>query len=73
MRLLSDRIQEFIDWLEGYTDFGKDHMDVIHKKLIECMISDPPEKKKHDWCFYMNGTFCAKCNAPLGDPRECTG
>lgn len=77
MRLLSDRIQEFIDWLKQETDFGQwdeGTQDWVHKKLIECMISDPPvEKKKHDWYFYMNGTFCTKCNAPLGDTKECKG
>lgn len=44
MRLLSDRIQEFIDWLEVETDFEHWDFDVkqmVHKKLIECMISDP--------------------------------
>ncbi len=44
MRLLSDRIQEFMDWLERETDVGQWHDTVkteIHKKLIECMISDP--------------------------------
>ena len=51
-RLLSDRIQEFIDWLKQETDFGQwdeATQDWIHKKLIECMISDPvPEKKEND-------------------------
>lgn len=44
MRLMSDRIQEFIDWLEKETDFGVWDEDVrieVHKKLIECIISDP--------------------------------
>jgi hypothetical protein len=44
MRLLSDRIQEFIDWLDEMTDFGEWNDEVkieVHKKLIECMISDP--------------------------------
>ena len=44
MRLLSDRIQEFIDWLEENTDFGDWKQSVkteVHKKLIVCMISDP--------------------------------
>ena len=44
MRLLSDRIQEFIDWLEEMTDFGDWDDEVkkgVHKKLITCMISDP--------------------------------
>lgn len=49
MRLLSDRIQEFIDWLEDNTDFGDWDIKVrneVHKKLIECMISDPIETEK---------------------------
>lgn len=44
MRLLSDRIQEFIDWLVIETDFGewdKSVQEKVHKQLIECMISDP--------------------------------
>lgn len=48
MRLLSDRMQEFIDWLKQETDFGQwdeDTQDWVHKKLIECMISDPKEKE----------------------------
>lgn len=50
MRLLSDRIQEFIDWLKENTDVGGWHhtvQDEIHKKLIECMISDPPDPFLH--------------------------
>ena len=38
MKLLSDQIQEFIDWLENETDFGEWHphiRDEVHKKLIE--------------------------------------
>lgn len=40
-KLLSDRIQEFIDWLEAETDFGSWDDKVkflVHKKLIEFMI-----------------------------------
>lgn len=39
--LLSDRIQEFMDWLEEMTDFGDWDQSLkteVHKKLIECMI-----------------------------------
>lgn len=45
-KLLSDRIQEFIDWLEEMTDFGdwdQNVKDEVHKKLIVFMISDPKE------------------------------
>lgn len=50
MRLLSDRIQEFIDWLEDNTDFGQWDNTLktdVHKKLIEFMISDPPKCKEY--------------------------
>jgi len=43
MKLLSDRIQEFIDWLEDNTDFGEWDNNLkteVHKKLIVFMISD---------------------------------
>jgi hypothetical protein len=46
MKLLSDRVQEFIDWLEENTDFGtwEDYIkQEVHKKLIECLISDKIE------------------------------
>lgn len=39
-KLLSDKIQEFIDWLEEMTDFGDWSLKVkmeVHKKLIELM------------------------------------
>jgi hypothetical protein len=45
--LLSDQIQEFIDWLGANTDFGDWHPDLqfrVHKKLIECLISVPAEQ-----------------------------
>lgn len=48
MRLMSDRIQEFIDWLELNTEFGDwddDFKNKVHKKLIEFMISDPVEPR----------------------------
>ena len=47
MKLLSDRIQEFIDWLEENTDFGDWDEKVkieVHKKLIVFMISDKVEE-----------------------------
>lgn len=50
-KLLSDRIQEFIDWLEQNTDFGVWEDEVrmeVHKKLIEFMIPDSPEDKKDE-------------------------
>ncbi|MET0786286.1 MAG: hypothetical protein ABWY25_06230 [Paenisporosarcina sp.] len=75
MRLLSDRIQEFIDWLEVNTDFGEWDNQLktdVHKKLIEFMISDPPEpKRKHQWEFYANGSFCKVCGATIGSDTEC--
>lgn len=46
MRLLSDRIQEFIDWLEANTDFGdwdQSVKDEVQRKLIVFMISDKVE------------------------------
>lgn len=73
MRLLSDRIQEFIDWLEintDYMDWDNELKTLVHKKLIEFMISDPP-KREHEWVFYMNGSFCKHCNEPIGSEREC--
>lgn len=45
---MSDRIQEFIDWLELNTEFGDwddDFKNKVHKKLIEFMISDPVEPR----------------------------
>jgi hypothetical protein len=53
VRLLSDRIQEFIDWLEANTDFGEWDQSVkteVHKQLIVFMISDkqpPTEESGH--------------------------
>lgn len=44
MVLLSDQIQEFIDWLKEMTEFGDWNESIqidVHKKLIECMISVP--------------------------------
>jgi hypothetical protein len=48
-RLLSDRIQEFMDWLEEMTEFGDWDQKIkteVHKKLIVCLISDPNEIKE---------------------------
>jgi hypothetical protein len=45
VRLLSDQIQEFMDWLVQNTDASEwDQLvvDEVHKKLITFMISDPP-------------------------------
>jgi hypothetical protein len=42
-KLLSDRIQEFIDWLEANTDFcdwSDEVKEEVHKQLIVFMISD---------------------------------
>jgi hypothetical protein len=47
--LLSDQIQEFIDWLKDNTDFGDWDGNVqirVHKKLIECLISVPVEEPR---------------------------
>ncbi len=51
MRLLSDRIEEFINWLTINTEYGewdKSVQDEVHKKLIVCMISDPPVNKENN-------------------------
>ena len=42
-KLLSDKIQEFIDWLEDNTDVGQWDQGTrtwIHKKLIEIMTQE---------------------------------
>jgi hypothetical protein len=68
--ILSDKIQEFIDWLEKETDFVDWHPRVkkeVHKKLIDVMTSE----LGHDWQWYMNGTFCRKCNAQIGTSEPC--
>lgn len=47
MKLLSDKIQEFIDWLEDNTDFADwddELKTTVHKKLIVFMISDRMER-----------------------------
>jgi len=27
--------------------------------------------REHEWQWYMNGTFCSRCGAQLGDGRTC--
>ena len=49
MRLLSDRIQEFIDWLNEMTEFGDWDEAIkteVHKKLITFMISNKVEEQQ---------------------------
>jgi hypothetical protein len=49
MRLLSDRVEEFIRWLEDNTDFGnwdEKIKDEVWKKLIVFMISDSKDDSK---------------------------
>lgn len=51
MKLLSDRIQEFIDWLERETEFGEWDQSIrtaVHRALIVFMISDSIEEKKDE-------------------------
>lgn len=51
MRLLSDRIQEFIDWLEANTDFcmwDEAVKQSVHKQLIVFMISDKSPTEESD-------------------------
>jgi hypothetical protein len=46
--LLSDQIQEFMDWLFINTDFcdwDQELQHQVHKKLIECLISIPIEPR----------------------------
>lgn len=28
-------------------------------------------EKKHEWEFYMNGSFCKKCGQQIGTPYSC--
>ena len=30
------------------------------------------QAREHDWRFYMNGTFCRRCGASIGDSRSCS-
>lgn len=51
MRLLSDRIQEFIDWLESntdYADWDDELKTLVHRQLIICMISDKTDDNQSD-------------------------
>lgn len=33
---------------------------------------EPPKApKKHDWVFYMNGSFCSRCGVRIGSGTEC--
>ena len=38
-------------------------------KLMVCYSQ--LKKKEHNWQFSFNGTFCTKCNQPIGTDREC--
>jgi len=38
-------------------------------KLMICEVKE--EERKHNWQFYMNGTFCKNCGAALGSGRSC--
>jgi hypothetical protein len=61
--LLSDQITEFIFWLRNNTDFGDWDLEtqgVVHKKLIECLISVPAEQCNERWAGYN------RCIKPLG-------
>lgn len=43
-------------------------------KLIICdSTKQQPNivKKEHKWEWYMNGTFCTKCNRQIGTNQEC--
>jgi len=47
-KLLTDRIQEFINWLEENTEFGEWDDKIkheVHKQLIIFIISVPNEKQ----------------------------
>jgi hypothetical protein len=39
--------------------------------MFHWMQTDYYRNKLHDWQWYMNGTFCRKCNAQLGSNTEC--
>jgi len=48
VKLLSDRIEEFMKWLKEETDFGDwspEIQDKVHRMLIVFMISDKIEKE----------------------------
>jgi hypothetical protein len=32
---------------------------------------DKPEEIKHEWEFYMNGSFCKRCGAAIGSGQPC--
>jgi hypothetical protein len=34
---------------------------------------DKPEEIKHEWEFYVNGSFCKKCGAAIGSGQSCGG
>lgn len=34
-------------------------------------VDSQPVVKEHDWKFYMNGTYCTRCNAPIGSGLPC--
>lgn len=49
MKLLSEKIEDFIEWMKVWTDFGDWHpnvQDAVHKKLIECMTNEEPAEPR---------------------------
>lgn len=54
----------------GYEETTFDSLPLNKNTMIKIVeIPDPP--KKHNWQWYMNGSFCRDCGAAIGDDRPC--
>jgi hypothetical protein len=38
-------------------------------RRLDARAPSPP--RRHEWAFYMNGSFCTRCGAAIGDPTPC--
>lgn len=63
--------------INGHTwthDYGDDWIPEVGT-LCDCGIKrwgiPLTVTREHEWQFYMNGTFCTRCNAQLGDGTKC--
>lgn len=69
MDLTDDQIiEEFKRQVRLCSGIGIDKMlDIVNAQF------GVNSKKAHKWQFYMNGTFCTRCNRSIGTKEDCDG
>jgi hypothetical protein len=69
--VIMDNLKKKIEQLPRRREYlGGQEISYVQLDSVLALLEEKSEPK-HNWQFYMNGSFCTKCNAQLGSESPC--